>query len=129
MAKYITCYDLDEDGNPILHKPFFMKFSDEAWQKITLKLEKLNKENNVVEKADKEWEQKTSFEPVKEDALLEKLRVNNFSRLRKRIDADKKHFPSFCVTEQKYDQYYFMCNSIDDMEKIKEIHTTTFNKK
>ena len=130
MAKYITCYDLDEDGNPILHKPFFMKFSDEAWQKITLKLEKLNKENNVVEKVtetvekgDKEWE------PVKEDALLEKLRVNNFSRLRKRIDADKKQFPSFWVIEQKYDQYYYTYNSIDDVEKMKEIHTTTFNRK
>ena len=135
MAKYITCYYLDEKDKPILHRPFIVEFSDETWQKIT-QIEKQNKEKNmvekvteIVEKADKEWERKNSFEPVKEDALLEKLRVNNFSRLRKRIDADKKQFPSFWVIEQKYDQYYYTYNSIDDVEKMKEIHTTTFNRK
>ena len=44
MSKYVTCYDLDEEGKPILHKPFIMKFSDKTWQKI-MQLEKQNKEN------------------------------------------------------------------------------------
>jgi len=34
MSKYITCYDLDEEGKPILHKPFFMRVSNEIWQNI-----------------------------------------------------------------------------------------------
>ena len=45
MSKYLTCYDVNEEGKAILHKPFLMKFSDEIGQKIITLLEEQNKEN------------------------------------------------------------------------------------
>ena len=46
----------------------------------------------LAEKADKEWERKTSFDPAKEVARLEKLCENTFSRIQKRIDTGKNSF-------------------------------------
>jgi len=71
-----------------------------------------------AELADKEFDRKNSFDPAKEVATFQKMCENNFSRIRKRIDAGKKQFPSFWMTEQKYGQDYYMCNSFDDMEEM-----------
>ena len=94
-------------------------------EKVTETVEKYkSKDGNLydtlekAEKADKEWERKNSFDPAKEVALLEKLCGNSFSRLQKRIDSGKTQFPSFWVTEQKYGQVYYMCNSFDDKEEM-----------
>lgn len=94
-------------------------------EKVTETVEKYkSKDGNLydtlekAEKADKEWERKNSFDPAKEVALLEKLCGNNFSRLQKRIDAGKTQFPSFWMTETKYGEDYYMCNSFNDMEEM-----------
>lgn len=68
-----------------------------------------------AERADKEWDQKQSFDAQKEVSVYEKMCEKNFERIQKRIDVGKKQFPSFWMTEQKYGQDYYMCNGFDDM--------------
>jgi hypothetical protein len=71
-----------------------------------------------AETADKEFEQKNSFDPAKEVARLEKMTEINFSRIQKQIDNGKDAFPSFWMTEQKYGQDYYMCSNFSDMEEM-----------